>query len=108
MQADHRVDAIDSSGFDQLAGAALGHFFGRLEQQPDLAVDLVSKAGQRACNSEQDRGVPVVTTSMHLARHPGPKFEAVLLLDGKGIDVATNRHRWPRMAALQVADEAGR
>jgi len=42
-------------------------FLGRLEDEHDLARQLLAHRGQRGCRSHQDRGVRVVAAGMHHA-----------------------------------------
>ena len=106
MRADHHVDAFHDAGLDELARAARPELLGVLEDEADLAGQLVAPLVQRVQRREQHRRVAVVAARMHDAGVLGGELEAGLLLDRQRVDVGAQRERLPRPPGAERGDEA--
>ncbi len=106
MRADHHVDAVHDAGLDELARAARPELLGVLEDEADLARQLVAPLVQRVQRREQHRRVAVVAAGVHDAGVLGGELEAGLLLDRQRVDVGAERERLPRPPGAHGRDEA--
>ena len=106
MRADDHVDAVHDAGFDELARAAGPELLGVLEDEADLAVQLLTALVQRVQRREQHRRVAVVAARVHDAGVLGGELEPGLLLDRQRVDVGAQRERLPRPARAHGRDEA--
>ena len=87
MRAHDHVDALHDAGLDELARAARPELLGVLEDEADLAVQLVAALVQSVQRRKQHRRVAVVAARVHDAGVLGGELEAGLLLDRKRVDV---------------------
>ena len=107
VQADHGVDAVHDACLDHPGGAAGQRLLAGLEQEADLAGEVLAHAGQHRGRAEQDRRVAVVPAGVHDAgvlrceRQPG------VLLDRQRVHVGADRERGPGRAADEAPDDAG-
>ena len=103
---DHHVDALHDACLDELARAPWPELLRVLEDEADLARQLVAPLVERVQRREQHRRVAVVAARVHDAGVLGGELEAGLLLDGKRVDVGAQRERLPRPPGAQRGDEA--
>ena len=108
MAADHRVDAVERAGGDDVARAARQQLLRVLEDEAHLAAQLVAQTEQRARDRKQHRGVAVVAAGVHDAFALRRERQAALLLDRERVDVRAQREHRPGAACDEPRQDARR
>ncbi|GAB3946089.1 hypothetical protein GCM10027614_39000 [Micromonospora vulcania] len=108
MQREDLHHVLQAASLDDLQRAAGQDLLGRLEDEPDPAVQLaeVGELGQQHADAEQDRGVHVVAAGVADALHRGPVGHVLGVVERQRVDVGAQRHDRAVGTAVDVADHA--
>ena len=108
VQREDLRHVVQAAGLDDLQRAAGQDLLGRLEDQPDPAVQLaaVGELGQQHADAEQDRGVHVVAAGVADALHGGAVRHVLGVVQRQGVDVGAQRDDRAVGPAVDVADHA--
>ena len=95
------IDAVEHARADHELGA-LAVFLAGLEDDADLAVDVVGHMAQDLQRAEHHGDVAVVAAGVHAALVDAGELLAGLLGDGQGVDIRTQQDAAARRAVLAI------
>jgi len=100
MDAEDRLDPIETTVLDHRYGAARGLLFGMLEKENDLSSHLLRVALQDLGQPEQHRGMPVMPAGVHDFGDPGSVWNLLFVLDRQSIHIGAECDRRSGMSTL--------
>ena len=95
------VDAVEHTRADHEFGA-LAVFLAGLEDDADLAVDVVGHVAQDLQRAEHHGDVAVVAAGVHATLIDAGELLAGLLGDGQGVDIGAQQDTAARCAVLAI------
>ena len=104
--AEDGVNAVEDVVIDIVLCAA-GHFLTGLEQELDLALELVLLLKQDVSRAEQHGHVVIVAAGVHDALVLGSELKAGAFFDGQSIDIGTQHDGAAGPAGVESGDQAG-
>ena len=99
MKAEHGAHAGHGALVDQLGRTAWERLLGGLEDEPDVAIELLHLR-QHLGDPKGDRGVDIVSTCVHHTWDARGEGQAGPLLDGESVQIGPKCHHWAGGAHL--------
>ena len=104
--AEDGVNAVEDVVIDIVLCAA-GHFLTGLEQELDLALELILLLEQDMCRAEQHGHVVIVAAGMHDALVLGSEVKPSTLLDGQSVYIGAQHDGSAGLAGVKSGDQTG-
>ena len=105
MYARDHVDPVEDAAVDDRTGAAGRQLLGVLEDEDDLAGELVAAVDEELRCAEEHRRVAVVAAGVHHSRPRRRVRDVVLLEDRERVDVGPQRDDLPGRGAAKASDD---